>query len=94
MPGGRPKGALSKTTQNLRAFLEQRGSDPKKVLLDIMDNGAKEETRLDAARTLMPYCYPKLSSVEVTGNLDVANTIGIEPAAVETIGKIISSHKK
>lgn len=56
-----------------REAMQRHGYDPIDVMVQCsQDPNTSQDTKLDIARTLMPYMYPKLSNVtveaEVTGN--------------------------
>lgn len=72
----RPKGALNRRT---RAALHAAqtgelgggGQSPVDFLLGVMRNGKKPDAlRVEAAKAVAPYLAPKLSAVELTGQLD------------------------
>jgi hypothetical protein len=65
---GRRKGTPNKRTVMRHQLLAGMDTDPAKIISRI----AEDETldvfvRLEAAKALMPFCYPRLSSVEVGG---------------------------
>ena len=60
----------------LAAYLHTSGCDPAKILMDLT-NSDDEEMRHKAANSLMPYAYPKLSSVEVKGQIDITHPLVI-----------------
>jgi hypothetical protein len=66
--GGRKKGSLNKVTRAHRAALEQMKvdrTDPMSFFISIMRNlDAPFEEVKAAARELLPYCSPKLASIE------------------------------
>jgi len=65
---GRPLGALNKRTMNARFVLEELGVDPAAFLAHAMRDEANPlDVRIDCAKSLMPYVFPKLSAVEVSG---------------------------
>ena len=69
-PGaGRPKGSKGKRTIALEERLRELGGDPFAVLVDICSGGEDERIRVDAAKALLPYLYPRLASqdLNVTG---------------------------
>jgi hypothetical protein len=68
-PGaGRPKGAISKITEEAIAQAEAGGEMPLAFLLRIMrDDGADEAKRIDCAKAAAPFLHPKLNAIDLTG---------------------------
>lgn len=66
---GRPKGVKNKLDRTLQKRLADEGADPVDVLTDLMSDIDDRRLRLEAAKALLPYAYPRLSSqdVNVTG---------------------------
>ena len=68
-PGaGRPLGSKNKRTSAVRERLEELGADPIQVLHDLMKTGGAdgdEKIQLDAAKALLPYAYPRLSTQDI-----------------------------
>ena len=65
---GRPLGTPNKRTVHARVVLEDLGVDPAAFLAHAMrDETNPLDIRIDCAKSLMPYVFPKLSAVEVTG---------------------------
>jgi hypothetical protein len=66
--GGRQPGTLNKKTVYARQILEEHGADPVEALAKAMiDVKVPLDLRLDCAKALLPYVYPRLAAVEVTG---------------------------
>lgn len=66
---GRPRGSPNKRTVYARLVLEDLGSDPVEMLARTMADEANVplDVRVECAKALLPYVYPKLSAVEVSG---------------------------
>lgn len=65
---GRPVGSLNKRTMNARFVLEDLGVDPAAFLAHAMNDETNPlDVRIECAKSLMPYVFPKLSAVEVSG---------------------------
>jgi hypothetical protein len=65
---GRPLGSPNKRTVHARVVLEDLGANPAAFLAQTMTNEANPlDIRIDCAKSLMPYVFPKLSAVEVSG---------------------------
>ena len=65
---GRPVGSPNKRTLNARFVLEDLGVDPAAFLAHAMrDEDNPLEVRIDCAKSLLPYVFPKLSAVQVSG---------------------------
>ncbi len=66
-PGsGRPRGSTSKRTKELTARLEASSADPLQFLIEVMlDESWPPALRVDAAKSLLPYRFPRLSPVQV-----------------------------
>jgi hypothetical protein len=65
---GRPLGSPNKRTVHARVVLEDLGADPAAFLARTMkDEDSPLDVRIDCAKALMPYVFPKLSAVEVSG---------------------------
>jgi hypothetical protein len=66
--GGRQPGSVNKKTAYARQILEEHGVDPVEQLAKAMkDENVPLEVRVDCAKALLPYVYPRLAAVEVTG---------------------------
>lgn len=61
---GRPKGSRNKATQAVRDAIADR--DPIGKLFELADTTEDEKVRLMCLRAVLPYAYPKLSSVDVS----------------------------
>lgn len=66
---GRVKGQPNKRTIHAREVLEEHGADPVAMLAKTMtdEDGVPLDLRVDCAKALLPYVYPKLSAVELSG---------------------------
>jgi hypothetical protein len=65
---GRPLGTPNKRTVHARVVLDDLGANPAAFLAQTMtDETNPLDIRIDCAKSLMPYVFPKLSAVEVTG---------------------------
>jgi len=84
----RVAGAKNNSTLYLRELSRKIGADPAKILMDTILKSDNEDKVLDAAKTMMPYCYPKLSNVEVQMDAEVHHEIGIEPEAIRVLENI------
>jgi Family of unknown function (DUF5681) len=59
-PKGRPRG------KSLKRIARESGVDPKQFLLRVVGNGKVSiRHRIEAARAIMPFLHPRLSSTEV-----------------------------
>ena len=67
--GGRVPGTPNKKTVHARQILEEYGADPVEALAKAMkdEKNVPLELRIDCAKALLPYVYPRLAAVEVTG---------------------------
>lgn len=66
--GGRQPGSVNKKTAYARQILDTYGVDPVEQLAKAMkDENVPLEVRVDCAKALLPYVYPRLAAVEVTG---------------------------
>lgn len=64
-PGaGRPKGAKGKLDLTLRKRLANEGCDPADVLKELLRHD-DDKIQLEAAKALMPYVHPRLSTSDV-----------------------------
>src|SRR3954449_9718872 len=64
-PGGRPRGALTRRTQETTAAVTASGLSPAQYLHSVMtDETAPRELRMEAATTLMAYCHPRLAPLQ------------------------------
>jgi hypothetical protein len=72
----RPKGSVTRRSITLAAFLHTEGCDPAKILADLTQS-EDPEMRHKAANSLMPYAYPKLSSIEMKGEIDITKPLVI-----------------
>lgn len=86
--GGRQKGVANKKTQELVNAVIETGITPLDYLLKVMrDAKADLLVRLDAAKAAAPYVHPKLSSIEIAGNLthyDASKLTDSELATIAT----------
>jgi hypothetical protein len=64
--GGRAFGTPNKVTAGLRERLAARGADPLDFLAGVVaDTSLDLPLRLEAAKSLMPYSYPRLSAIDL-----------------------------
>jgi len=76
--GGRPKGAYSRRSAHVRALLDREfGWEPVRELAQLCMESDDKKFRAQIAKDLLPYCYPKLASTEVTGEDGGALTVSI-----------------
>ena len=81
--GGRPKGSKNKKTLR-EELIAKGGFSPEDILWSIMnDENANLGQRMSAARELLPYTQPKLSSIEVHTDDDHNAPFNIFMAGVE-----------
>jgi hypothetical protein len=65
---GRPKGSIGTRSAHVRALLDREfGLEPARELAKLCMESDDPKFRAQCARDLLPYCYPKLASTEVTG---------------------------
>jgi len=65
----RPKGSPNKRSGIVaRRLLDEFDLDPARELARLLVNSDDPEFRAARAKELMPYCYPQLKAVEVTGD--------------------------
>lgn len=71
-PEGRPKGALSRRSQTAHELMLAYGLDPVAALCELYHRlgASRRDTRdkVEICRSLLPYAYPRLTSVEVAVN--------------------------
>ena len=79
---GRPKGAKNKLDHTLQKRLRDEGADPVDVLKEFMVDPDKKLS-IEAAKALLPYTYPRLSSQD----LHVSGEIGTPELRVIIAGK-------
>ena len=66
--GGRKRGSRNKVTKARQAAVEASGLAPLDYLLQVMrDERIPLELRIDAAKSVAPYLYHRLSSVQHSG---------------------------
>src|ERR1035438_6990333 len=83
---GRPAGSLSKRSQAFLDTLQESGINPVKVLLDALKNAHENYDNcpfekkdvwnsqiIQIAEKMLPYIFPKLSSIEVKGDNPLDN---------------------
>lgn len=71
-PGaGRKKGGHNRITEEAIAKAREGGEMPLDYMLKIMrDEGEESARRLDAAKAAAPYVHPKLTAIQVEGQID------------------------
>ena len=74
-PGsGRPKGAKGKLDSETAKEVRESGVMPVNFLINVMrDKNQSMDMRVEAAKAAAPYCHPRLSSIEHSGNLTVTH---------------------
>lgn len=69
---GRPKGSKSRATREREKKILESGLTPLEYMISVVrDEGAPRGDRLDAAKAAAPYLHPRLSSVQVSGDLTI-----------------------
>ena len=68
--GGRQKGSLNKKTLSLVERFGDRMEDVVERLMIIAETSSDEQIAVKAGNALMPYFYPKLSSVQIKQDPD------------------------
>lgn len=73
-PGaGRPKGSVTKRSQEILSDAIGKGLSPLEYLLLVMRDETKDETtRLDAAKAAAPYVHPRLAAIEHSGSVSMS----------------------
>jgi hypothetical protein len=99
-PGaGRPRGSLTKKSQEILVAAAAAGEQPLEYLLRIMrDPSVDARTRLDVAIAACPYLHPRLASTQIKAEVDTQTVItfrtvydggligvGSDPEALKTI---------
>lgn len=80
-PGaGRPKGSPNRRTADLSRKLDEledelgKDTDPAMHLARVIaDDSAAPDLRIQAAKDLLPYVYPRLGSIDVNTNVNVTD---------------------
>ena len=63
---GRPKGSVNKRSLGLREKMETSGLDPVEFLISVVQDESHDiAVRKDAAKSLLPYAYPRLASQSI-----------------------------
>ena len=87
-PNGRPKGSKNYKTIAFEERLESLGCDPVKVLATICDNEHEETSlRLNAAKELASFVYPKRKAVEHSGAIGKTNPMEMSDAELLAIAE-------
>ncbi|MEE4108454.1 MAG: hypothetical protein V2I24_03850 [Halieaceae bacterium] len=69
---GRPPGAKNKATRAREKAITESGLSPLEYLIQVYRDEAEDTgKRLDAAKAAAPYLHPRLSSVQVSGDLTI-----------------------
>lgn len=71
--GGRQKGTGNKATADREAAIAASGLTPLDYMLQVMRTSADEGRQLDAAKAAAPYVHPRLSAVELSGELGLTH---------------------
>lgn len=67
--GGRQKGSITKRTQRAFQMMKENDYDPLVELIkEAKDPETTKATKIEIHHKLMPFVYPKLSSVELSEN--------------------------
>jgi hypothetical protein len=75
-PAGRPKGALTKATAEIKSLAQPYGKEAVETLVILLRQGETHSVRLAAANALLDRGFGKSSQpVEHSGHLDVAMTL-------------------
>lgn len=85
-PSGRPKKVVEQPVENTY------GDDPMKALLYLLENARTKDEVFKYSKELMPYCKPKLSSVQSEVKQERTVTIqieGFQPLELEDKSKVI-----
>jgi hypothetical protein len=92
-PGsGMVKGGKARSGLLVREILENKGFNLVDEILGRLSELSKEE-QVNALIKLMPYVYPKLTNVELSGNVDVKQRL-LEEASNEDLNAILAEAKK
>ena len=87
-PNGRPKGSKNYKTIAFEERLESLGCDPVKVLATICNNENEETNlRLNAAKELASFVYPKRKAVEHSGAIAKTNPMEMSDAELLAIAE-------
>lgn len=71
---GRRAGAVSTKTREVADKAIEDGLTPLEFMLQVMrDESAERGERLEMAKAAAPYIHPKLSSVEMSGNMNFSH---------------------
>lgn len=90
----RPKGSKNAKTLLIQELGYRAGYDPAvRLIKRAMDPKQPEEVRHDCDKTLMRYFHPMRNSIDMSIEGSVTVELGIEPEAIDVIGKIINSRK-
>jgi N-methylhydantoinase B/oxoprolinase/acetone carboxylase alpha subunit len=72
MPGGRPKGALNKTTADIRQLAQDYGQQAIERLVKIANESENEQAVISAVKEILDRGFGKAKqSVEVEGGLEL-----------------------
>lgn len=81
---GRPKGALSKLTQENVTKAKAGGIMPLEYLLKVMRNSKAKPARRDwAAEKAAPFLHPKIAAIEHSGNVQLTHEQALAQLAEE-----------
>ena len=87
---GRPKGSISRKSKTAAEICSELKFDPIKELIKLRNNSeTSPELKEKICSTLLPYLYPRLTAVTVSGDQDNPLTIKINPELQEMIEKIV-----
>ena len=81
--GGRKKGTPNKTSATVRELLAAEGIDPIQKILREVEQLLSPMDRIYVWLKILPYTYPQLKSVEISGDPDAP--IGVTPSNVAAL---------
>ncbi len=71
---GRPKGAVTKRTEEALAIAAKADKTPLEYMIEFMtDKNNSVKDRLSAAQAAAPYVHPKLSAVAMDANVSMSH---------------------
>lgn len=83
MPRGRPKGALNKSTKDIKALASKHGPDAIARLVTIMSEGDSDTARIAAARELLDRGYGKAAQT-INSTVTQRTVIRVPPKAKDS----------
>lgn len=83
---GRKKGSCTAKTRELAEKAIESGMSPLEYLLEVMrDVGQDQKDRIDAAKSAAPYIHPKLSAVQIDGDMGLSGELSIKQIIVQGV---------